>query len=179
MNLLSNLIETNSYSADMTDALPHDIMKEIQKNIRGGAQDLNLKWANALELVHKAYKVSNVQRPLPEMKNAWKQYEENLQFAVQQLAKFRGMKADWRMSSSVFIEAVNPNSYIVTIEDAGHSEKYRVTGVDIKDVVEKLKGTFKDYEVSVRKTPQGVLLIPYQYGVKQSFRVRIQDIKLS
>ena len=65
--------------------LPEDTLKDIQSNITKGAKDTTQKWANALELVHKAYSVSKVQRPSPAMKGGWKQYEENIQFAVLKL----------------------------------------------------------------------------------------------
>ena len=42
-------------------------------------------WANALDLVHRAYHVAEVDRPLPAMKTAWKQYQELITFAVEQL----------------------------------------------------------------------------------------------
>lgn len=51
--------------------LPERVIGEIKSNIRKGAQDLEQKWKNALELVHKAYQVSNVRRPTPDQKGAW------------------------------------------------------------------------------------------------------------
>jgi len=55
MSLLKNLLITTVNEGDDLDALPPDVVSEIQKNIRDGAKDIQQKWANALELVHKAY----------------------------------------------------------------------------------------------------------------------------
>ena len=117
MSFLTDLLIINEGS-DLTELTP-DIMSDIQKNIRKGASETEQKWANALHLVQKAYEVSGVQRPEPDMKAAWKQYEENITYSVQQLAKFRGMDADWRMSASVFHEAMTPKppTYRVSSEN--------------------------------------------------------------
>lgn len=104
MNLLKDFTRTIKEANDMS-GIPLDKFKDIQKNIRDGANDIEQKWANALELLHRAYKVANVERPSPEMTEAWKQYEENLQYAVQMLSKARGMDADWRMSAAMFHES--------------------------------------------------------------------------
>jgi hypothetical protein len=78
--------------------LPEIVIGEIKKNVRAGAKDLQQKWKNALELVNKAFHVSNVQLPVPSKKGAWKQYEELLRFGVQQLAASRGINGGWRTS---------------------------------------------------------------------------------
>ena len=54
MDLLKNLICTQINEDDDPEMLPPDVMSELQKNIRDGAKDVQQKWANALELVHKA-----------------------------------------------------------------------------------------------------------------------------
>ena len=96
--------------------LPNDVVTALKKRVREGAEDQEQGWANALELVHKAYEVEGVVRPDPSMADAWKQYEEMLQYAVQQLAKNRGMDGDWRMSSSMFREAyTKKQKFLVTI----------------------------------------------------------------
>lgn len=90
--------------------LPKPTMDEIEKLIRDGAKDQEQKWVNALELVHKAYEVAQVERPTPDMSNAWKQYEEMINLAVKQLAKHRGIEGDWRMSAHIFHEGVSSNT---------------------------------------------------------------------
>lgn len=83
--------------SDLTE-IPDGELNKVKTNIRKGAQDTNQKWANALELVHTAYEVAQVQRPDITMEGAWKQYEEMIKYAVQELAKARGMDDDWRMT---------------------------------------------------------------------------------
>lgn len=97
--------ELSETEGDLSE-LPDGEISKIKTNIRKGAQDLDQKWASALELVHTAYEVAQVQRPWynSKMKKAWEQYEEMISYACQELAKARGRDGDWR-SSSVFTEA--------------------------------------------------------------------------
>lgn len=170
MSLLQDIYEKTTYSNDMTDTIPAEYMKEIQKNIRDGASNPKLKWANALELAHKAYKVANVQRPLPSMKNAWKQYEENIQYAVQQLATHHGMKADWRMSSSVFMD-----SYQVDIINREDRKRMVVEGISQEELTSKIvKDTLNDYDIEQIEEDGKVILQPRRFGIKQPFQVVIE-----
>lgn len=178
MNLLQSIYEKTQikYSKDMTDAVPPDLMKEIQKNIRDGASNTKLQWANALELAHKAYKVANVQKPYPSMKNAWKQYEENIQFAVQQLALTRGMDADWRMSSSMFMEAENQKQFTVTVFNGTQKQSYQVESDDVEKVTDKLvTETFSAYDVEQKVQNGKIRLSPRKFGIKQPFSVVISE----
>jgi len=79
--------------------LPEGDLNKVKKNIRKGAQDTDQRWANALELVHTAYEVAEIQRPDITMEGAWKQYEEMIKVAVEELAKARGIDDDWRQTS--------------------------------------------------------------------------------
>lgn len=85
-------------------ALPDIVIKEIKSNIRKGATDLEQDWANALELVNKAYQVTQVSKPTPDQKGAWGQYVEMISFAVKQLTATRGIDGDWRSSQVLFTE---------------------------------------------------------------------------
>ena len=85
--------------------VPIDIQDKLRKLIRQGAQPNKETgefepWSNALHLVHKAYQVGGIQRPTPDMKDLWKQYEENIEVAVKELSKERGMDGGWRMSAA-------------------------------------------------------------------------------
>jgi hypothetical protein len=162
------------------DALPHDVMQEIKKNIKTGAKDNQQKWANALELVHKAYDVSGVQRPTPDMKNAWKQYEENLEYAVQQLSKYRGIKGDWRMSSSVFHEALEKRiKFKVQLSSPSGSSSYLTEARSLSEVIEEIKdGDLSGYDIKVKPAPDGLgaTLQFYRFGVRVKYRVDINQI---
>ena len=161
------------------DALPEDVMAEIQKNIRNGAKDTEQLWSNALELVHKAYEVSGTQRPTPDMKGAWKQYEQNLQYAVEQLSKYRGIKGDWRMSSHVFHEALQKMMrFQVELKSPNFSTSYETRARSLSEVISHIKReNTGGYEVEVTTNPEGgAHLRFYRYGVRIKYRVDIEPI---
>lgn len=161
------------------DSLPEDAMSEIQKNIRNGAKDTEQLWSNALELVHKAYEVSGIQRPTPDMKGAWKQYEQNLQYAVGQLSKFRGIKGDWRMSSAVFHEALQKMmKFSVSLRSPGFATTYETRARSLSELIHHIKREDSgDYEVEVNPTPDGgASLRFFRYGVRIKYRVDIEPI---
>lgn len=161
------------------DALPEDVMSEIQKNIRNGAKDTQQLWSNALELVHKAYEVSGTQRPTPDMKGAWKQYEQNLQYAVAQLSKHRGIKGDWRMSSHVFHEALQKMmKFRVELNSPGFSTAYTTTARSLSELIGYIKredASGHDIEVNT-KPDGGAYLRFFRYGVRIKYRVDIEPI---
>lgn len=85
--------------------IPDDVMNKLKTHIRDGAKDLNIEWANALELVNKAFKIEAVKIPRPAERHAWEQYNELLEYAVKQLKKYReepDIDDSWRMSSKIF-----------------------------------------------------------------------------
>ncbi len=91
------------FEQELSDAVPYKQMTQIKKLIKKGAMDEDHNWANALDLVHQAYNVSDVQRPTPSMEDAWAQYEEAIELAVQQLQKAtdKGIRDDsWKSESS-------------------------------------------------------------------------------
>ena len=90
-------------SEDVTDAIPYDKNMDIRKYIKVAAHDQGTTWFGALELVHRAYKEESVERPNPSMKEAWKQYEENISFAVDQLqdASNKGIRDEsWKQTTA-------------------------------------------------------------------------------
>lgn len=172
MRLLKDLISVKENS-DLS-RLPQDVLTAIRSNIRKGAEDLQQQWANALELVHKAYEVEGVQRPDPTMDAAWKQYEEVLQYAVQQLAKNRGMEADWRMSSHIFHEARQPKQkFHVRVDDTS----YLTEGDSIDSIINHLTKTFKDVDVNVLKEGNSRTLTFSKWGIKRPTRVVVEPVK--
>ena len=75
----------------------------IRKYIKAGAQDSEAVWYSALELVHRAYKEENVERPTPNMRGAWDQYEDNISFAVTNLqdASNKGIRDEsWKLTTA-------------------------------------------------------------------------------
>lgn len=148
MSILRSLLRED----EELSRLPKEKIDEIEKLVRDGAKDTEQKWANALELVHKAYEVANVQRPTPDMEAAWKQYEDILCNAVKELAKVRGLDGDWRMSAHIFHEAapaITPRKFqisttvdslpVVSTSTANNIDeviapiqRYNITGHDIE-----------------------------------------------
>lgn len=168
--MLKSLLNQIQEGSDLS-RLPADVVKSIRTNIRKGAEDLQQKWANALELVHKAYEVDGVQRPTPEMKDAWKQYEELLAYAVQQLAENRGMDDDWRMSAAMFHEALKPQSnFSVKIG----SDTYVTESTDLDSLVERLL-TDVDMDTKIIPSEDGCKIQISRHKVRQE-TITIQQL---
>ena len=172
MSLLTDLYIVTE--GDDLSKLPDDTMSELRKNITDGAKDTAQKWANALELVHKAYEVAAVQRPTPDMKTAWSQYEENLQYAVEQLAKYRGMDGDWRMSSSVFHEAVQDVNMFKITHSSGEISTVRAKNID--DVIDSINAGHQFEVQKKRSMDGGVKLIFSKYGIRNNYNCTIKQI---
>lgn len=109
--------------------LPDGELNKVKANITKGAKDTDQLWANALELVHTAYELAQIQRPDITMESAWKQYEEMINHAVKELAKARGVDGDWRMSSL---------SEAQEIEEISWSMETNVDGLPV-NVIRKAK----------------------------------------
>lgn len=77
-------------------------MTEIQKKIRKGAKDIDEKWASAIDLTNTAYKHLGQEIPnSPANGEAWDCYQENIEHAVEMLAKYRGLDDQtWRLSDA-------------------------------------------------------------------------------
>jgi len=178
LKLFQNIISL-AEGNDLTE-LPEQGMKDIQANIRKGAQDTTQQWANALELVHKAYEVTGVERPNPNMVAAWKQYEENITFAVEQLSKARGMDADWRMTSASLHEAVKLKKFKVYLDmpDTDPIEAI-AEAEDIDVIVEIVKERVKDnpsteeYELRVDDDGKGVKITCWLHGIRNNSVIKI------
>lgn len=152
-SLLANRLTEGSN--DIT-TLPQQVISELKKNIRKGAGDLEQDWANALELVHKAYQVANVRRPSPDQKGAWKQYEELIQFGVRELYKTRGIDGKWRMTSTVVREqyenspkeqSIGKKRFFVDVPGAGSVE---VSGEALDDIIEQMTNKMRRHGAKVR-----------------------------
>jgi len=177
MKFLTDLL-TVAEGKDLTE-LPYDAMNEIQGNIRDGAKDLDQSWANALHLVQKAYEVAGIQRPDPSMAAAWKQYEQNIEYSVQQLAKYRGMDADWRMSAHIFHEAMSKKlTFRVSSEGQKSKDTYQVQAKSLDDILDSIHGQNTDmYDIDVKKANDGLsaVLLFSKFGIKKNYRLKIQQ----
>lgn len=170
-------------SDDIT-LLPDRVIGEIKSNIRKGAKDLAQNWKNALELVHKAYQVSNVRRPTPDQKGAWKQYEQLIQVAVRQLVATRGIDGKWRTSNVLVREATDKgidSGKRFFVEIPGESSK-EVAGKSLDDIIEAIQNkilrsrevTGTKVRVEERSKTHAVLTI-WVHGVKRE-RIVVKEI---
>mgnify|MGYP000879961469 CR=1 FL=1 len=173
---INKLLSEKTNSKDMS-MLPTDIIAELQYKIRKGSQDLRQRWANALELVHQAYHVVGVQRPTPEMTEAWKQYETLIQYAVQRLAKDRGMNDDWRMSASVFQESAQINKYRVTI-DLMDPQMVIVETSSVQSIIDQVQNTLSpDLEMKVVTLSENQTQLKFSaFGICKKQTVLIEKI---
>lgn len=181
MNFLQSLHTINE-SSDL-DKLPDDVISEIKKNIVAGAKDLDQQWSNSLDLIHKAYLVSGAQRPTPDLKSAWVDYETMLQYGVEQLAKYRGMDGDWRMSSTVFREALERKFKFRVVElGDSHSKGHEVEASSIDDIVSAIKKRTEGiHDVKVTKSkdkenPNSVTISFSKWGIRNNYKVRISQL---
>lgn len=175
MNILKELIVRENGSDD--SEIPEMHVSHLQKLIQKGAKDLEQKWANALHLVQTAYKVAQITRPTPIMKGAWKQYEQLIQYAVEWLAKTRGIKGDWRMSSHVFHESLNNKKYKVVIINNGIKSEYIAEAKSVPSIVKVIHNRVApDYEVDILEREDGHRIRFYKWGIRQNCRVLISEI---
>ncbi len=181
--LLQNLY-TQALAEDKDDLsiVPEDAMKDIKKNIKDGAKDLEQDWSNAMELCQKAYSVAGVERPSPSERSAWTQYEEMLMFAVNELADARKLSKDksWRMSSTLFKEAMEPRIKVRVVELSDTKGKGHTVQVkNMEEVVDMVKKQAGDhgYDMEVADGNEGRLTCTFsQHGIKQNYRVTLQRI---
>lgn len=145
MKYLKAFLTSPLTEKDDLSVLPEDMMKEIKKIMKKAAHDLNQNFSNALELVHKAYSEAGVERPQPDMKGAWRQYEENIQLAVEQLAAARGLDGAWRMSSSVFHENAIPTkpTFHVQLTTPFAQEEVVVEAENMQEIIDNITDLMK------------------------------------
>ncbi len=181
MNLLQNLYIVSEGKEDMS-IVPEDAFKDIKKNIKDGAADLEQEWANALELVQKAYSVAGVERPTPSMRGAWEQYEEMIALAVDELAdanKLTGNKS-WRMSSTIFKEAMEPRVKVRVYEVGNQFGKgHTVEAKNIEEVVEMVRKQAGEngFDMDVKDDGEGCQTCIFsQHGIQRNYRVTLQRI---
>lgn len=167
------LLEKNA-STDLS-MLPDVVIGEIRSNIRKGAKDLAQDWANALELVHRAYYVSNVKRPTPDQSTAWRQYEELIKFAVKQLADSRGLAGKWRASEVMVSEAVKERRFFVHIPGQAAVE---VTAPEMDDVIDDLVNKMRRHGVQIRikSRDEENAILTMHVGDEQREEIRIQNV---
>jgi hypothetical protein len=180
LNSLYLLSEANSKKGDLS-VLGGDVIKELKKNIKDGANDPEQDWSNALELVNQAFKVAGVERPTPAERGGWQQYEELLQLAVEELADARkDVDSSWRMSSTVFREAMEKRIKVRVIEvgdqfGKGHTVEAR-NMEEIIEMVRKQAGQ-KAFDMDVEDHGSGSCTCRFSYhGIKRPYHIKLQRL---
>jgi len=158
---------------DLTE-LPYDVVHDLEQHINKGAKDLDVKIANALELVKSAYEVENVEMPDPSMKKGWIQFSKLLEYATQKLVKFRGLDGDWRMSANTVMEnlsSVTSYSFRLVVNET--EEHGKVDAYDVEDVVEVIteKLEAKLFKVYTTQVGGGVKIELYDSNIKQPITI--------
>ena len=130
-------------------------------------------------LTHKAYEVEGIELPRPSMESAWSQYEKCLQYAVEQLAKHRGMKgelADWRMSSSIFHENSIPlKKFKVTIDTPQGKESYITEGFNSDEIIDKLEHS-QHYDIITEHNGKDINVSFARFNVRKNIKVTISPL---
>jgi hypothetical protein len=187
MKLLASLLDIITEASTDITLLPDQLVGEIRKLIRKGAQDQAQDWANALELVHKAYQVANVRRPAPDQKGAWKQYEELIQFAVKELTKARGLDGKWRMTSSVIREQYEKNAkdpldmpigkrrFFVDVPGSGSAE---IAAKNMDEIIEQMTNKLRRHGAKTRvdeRSEKYVVLSVWVNNIKRD-RIVVKEV---
>lgn len=167
--------------------LPDSVIGELKKNIKLGAKDLTQRWKDALELVRKAYQVSNVRIPLPVRKGAWAQFEMLIKFAVSELAKTRGLNGDWRTTNLLVKEAaemdeqpVTKRRYFITVPgetsvEINHPDQ--TMDEVLMDLVRKLRNKGME-AVITRRGDDGIVLLDVYKRDSEGNRVKRDTIRV-
>lgn len=155
--------------------LPEKSIKDLQSLIRKGAENSG-KWNNALELVHKSYEVSSIQRPTPDMKEAWKQYETLISYSVEQLSKYHGQNGTWRMTSESFEE--KPKLKVESFDTISHNS-FISKDLTIDQIIESIKNDILENNMSIKtsKTDNVTLIEFWEYDViKSAGYMKIEEL---
>lgn len=179
-SLLQNMFILSERKEDLS-VVPEEAMKDIKKNIKDGAQDLEQDWANALELVQKSYSVAGVERPSPSERGGWTQYEEMITYGVEQLHKARKLtSSNWRMSSKIFKEAMERKIKVRVYEvgdkfGKGHTVEAK-NMEEIIDMVRKQAGA-KGFEMDVKDSGDGCQTCSFsQHGIQRPYKVTLKQL---
>jgi hypothetical protein len=166
MSFLNNLFEDKNKE----EGFPEETIKEITKLIKEGAKNRKRDWANALELIHAAFKHLNVPRPNPNDDYRWKQYEELIQVAVKELRKSRYVKGDWRMSSTVFKEGIQ-----LFMEKGGKHQVLEIEGTkDINRFLDTIAEALEEdgYTMNLKEGSNDGTLVEFErFGIKNNLKV--------
>ena len=165
MNFLQELHKNQYITEEDNSAIPEDSIKELQKMIRKGVENSG-QWSNALEVVHKAYEVTDIQRPTPDMAGAWTQYETLITYAVQQLTKVHGINGTWRMTSEDFTEK---SKYIIEYHTPNNGiELIDIEANNVDEIVEYFTTGLNNCSTKKIQQKNSTIVEFWEYGTIKS-----------
>ena len=181
MQFLKDLFIVSEGKSKDLSILPEETIKEIKKNVRDGATDLEYEWSNALELVHQAFKIAGVERPTPSEREAWKQYEELLQYGVKELADARiNFDSSWRMSSTVFREAMEKRIKVRVYELSNKAGKgHTVEARNMEEVIEMVRKQAGEagFDMDLEEHDPSSCTCKFSYqGIQRPYQVKLQRL---
>lgn len=147
MKFLKELTNNDYLTEEDNSAIPEKSIKDLQSMIRKGVENSG-EWSNALEVVHKAYDVLSIQRPTPDMKGAWKQYETLISYSVDQLAKVHGQNGTWRMTSEDFEESP---VYSVELIQESKSSLSEIKAQSPNEIIEYFESQLHDDNITLKE----------------------------
>lgn len=74
---------------------PKDTITAIKKRINVYAKDLSMDWDNAVELLDAVLLELNIPKPPAYLKERWRQYQELIEFSVENMHDARGFGGQW------------------------------------------------------------------------------------
>lgn len=167
------MTELNILSEMVVTEIPASKMAEIHKNIKKGAKDLTVAWANAIILVNWAFKQAIVELPTPDIEKPWAQYETCIEYAVNALSQERGIDGSWRTSYSLVDEC----QYDVQLMHRNVFTNYRMAAANIEAIVEQIKNTLPEYDIDVSSPAKNITEMHVsKFGVEMKTKVRIRKL---
>jgi hypothetical protein len=105
------------------------------------------------------------------MRSAWTQYEKNITYAVEQLAKTRGLTGGWRLSSALMSEAANPKPLF----QINLGDRITYTRADnIKQIIKQIKDRFEPLDDVAVDIVKGVATITFSnWGIQNNKKIVI------
>lgn len=180
---------TDDKHLEKITSLPQTVISELKKLIGQGARDIAQDWEDALELVNTAYHISNIRRPNPDQRGAWKQYEELLKFGVHSLADSRGPSNKWRSSDVMYAESKQNEFFDLLNEEAGaHRFFVKIAGAmdveldakDLSEVIRELTNKIQRHGARVEvihRTQEGAVLHVLRNGEPVE-EIVVQDVTM-
>jgi len=74
---------------------PKDTMTAIKKRVNVFAKNLKMEWDTAVEMLDAVMSELKVPKPSAHLKERWSQYQELIEFSVENMHEARGFEGHW------------------------------------------------------------------------------------